>query len=381
MSKRLVICCDGTGNEIDDHHSNVLKLFRVLKKAPSQVVYYDPGLGTLGAHNEWARLKQNTKKIVGLALGYGLDRNILDAYDFIVDNYESGDQLYFFGFSRGAYTVRVLAGFINAIGILRPEQKKLCPYAFTAYKQIQDAATFESIRLYEKTLRPRHPSIRFLGLFDTVSSVFVPRKDRLFIPSLRKLAFTDENPSVEIVRHALALDERRTLFRPYLWAHDKTYWGNPFESGTGVDQDTKQVWFPGVHADVGGGYAEAESGLAKITLNWMIDESPVELEFVTQTVNQVVLGVPRKGSPHVYQPPDPLAPMHDSLTALWQPLEWLPKKQGAREWLARRTYGGFFIPRAEPRSPDAGAVMHDSVHARIAGCADYRPINLPALPK
>lgn len=375
MSKRIIICCDGTGNEIDDHHSNVMKLCRVLKKSDQQLVYYDPGLGTLGAHNDWARTKQSIEKVAGLVLGYGLDRNVLNAYQFLVDNYQSGDTLYFYGFSRGAYTVRVLAGFINAIGLLRPEQSNLCPYAYTAYKQIDQAKTFESIRLYEQSLRPQHPSIRFLGLWDTVSSIIVPRKDRLFIPSRRRLAFTASNPSVQSVRHALALDERRTMFQPYLWNKEETYWGNPFKTGTAVAQDLNQTWFAGVHSDIGGGYKESASGLAKITLDWMIQQSPSEIEFVTQTVNQVVHGIPRKGSPHVYSTPNPLAKLHDSFSRGWRLIERLPKWANQKNRSNRNTLLGWYLAYGEARVVDDQATIHESVQQRIDGC-DYLPTSL-----
>lgn len=377
MAKRIVICCDGTGNEINDHHSNVLKYCRVLKKSSQQIVYYDPGLGTLGADSEWARLKQDVEKVAGLALGYGLDRNVLNAYLFLVERYDEGDDVYLIGFSRGAYTARVLAGFINAIGILRPEQANLASYALVAYKQIGDDRNFEAIRLFEKSLRPRHPAIRFLGLWDTVSSIIVPRADRFFVPSLRQLAFTDSNPSVERVRHALAVDERRRMFRPYLWRENESYWGNPFRSGNPAPQDVKQVWFAGVHADIGGGYEESNSGLSKLTLQWMIEESPDELEFVTQTYNQVVLGKQRANSPHSYAGPDPLAKRHESLTFAWWPLEWIPKRAARREWRDRRALLGLYLPRAEPRHIPQDATIHPSVVDRQKQDESYRPPNLP----
>lgn len=377
MAKKIIILCDGTGNEIEDNQSNVLKLYRVLKKSDEQVVYYDPGVGTLGARNDWARMKQNTEIVAGLALGFGLDKNVLDAYRFLVQNYESGDQIFMYGFSRGAYTVRVLAGFINTLGLLRPEQINLSGYALVAYKQVSEKDNFNASRIFERTLRPSHPSIRFLGLWDTVSSVIVPRKDRLFIPSLQQLPYTARNPSVEIVRHSLAIDERRRMFRPYLWNSDEEYWGSPFRPENPSTQDIKQVWFAGVHSDIGGGYEEAKSGLAKLTLEWMINESPNELDFVTQSVNQVVLGEKRKNSSHVYSNPDSLAEMHDSLTNLWWPLEWIPKLLKYREWSSRESKLGLYLPRAEPRLIQNGSLIHQSVLDRMSKDDNYNPVNFP----
>jgi uncharacterized protein (DUF2235 family) len=104
VAKNLVICCDGTGNEVEANLSNVLKLFRIVRKGDDQIVYYHPGVGTLSSADPWSRLKSNTLLVLGLATGYGLDGNVLDSYQFLLDHYDDGDQVYLFGFSRGAYT-------------------------------------------------------------------------------------------------------------------------------------------------------------------------------------------------------------------------------------------------------------------------------------
>src|SRR3978361_507534 len=113
-SRNIVICCDGTGNEISENISNVLKLYRCLRKTdktePRQKVFYDPGVGTLARPNPGRTLAQDFTAILGLATGYGLDDKVLQSYLFLVHNYRPGDQIFLFGFSRGAYTVRVLAG-------------------------------------------------------------------------------------------------------------------------------------------------------------------------------------------------------------------------------------------------------------------------------
>lgn len=99
MSKNIVICCDGTGNQINWKLSNVLKLYRVLQKRDDQLVYYSPGVGTVGDFDEWQKFKQNVKEVLGLAAGYGLDENVLDAYRFLCSHYEPGDSIWLFGFS------------------------------------------------------------------------------------------------------------------------------------------------------------------------------------------------------------------------------------------------------------------------------------------
>src|SRR6476660_9952001 len=103
MAKNIVICCDGTGNEIEANLSNVLKLFRLVKKNDEQVVFYDPGIGTISTSDGWSRFKSNARAVFCLATGYGLDDNVLDAYHFLIDHYAEGDNVFLFGFSRGAY--------------------------------------------------------------------------------------------------------------------------------------------------------------------------------------------------------------------------------------------------------------------------------------
>src|SRR4051794_21531995 len=117
MPKNIVICCDGTGNQINSQLSNVLKLYRVLQKTDDQLVYYSPGVGAVGNYDEWQQLKQDAKEVLGLATGYGLDENVLDAYRFLCTHYQPGDAIWLFGFSRGAYTVRVLAALVYVIGL------------------------------------------------------------------------------------------------------------------------------------------------------------------------------------------------------------------------------------------------------------------------
>src|SRR5689334_4426224 len=137
--KNIVICCDGTGNEVSENISNVLKLYRTVRKSgktsPDQVVFYDPGVGTLARPDPWIRFRQDAMAVFGLVTGYGLDENVLSAYRFIINNFDEGDEIFLFGFSRGAYTVRVLAGLIHKIGLLNPAQQNLADAALTAYKQ------------------------------------------------------------------------------------------------------------------------------------------------------------------------------------------------------------------------------------------------------
>jgi uncharacterized protein (DUF2235 family) len=405
--RNIVILCDGTGNEISENISNVLKLYRCLRKTektqPRQLVFYDPGVGTLERPDVWHKLKQDFNAILGLATGYGLDDNVLAAYAFLVANYQDGDQIYLFGFSRGAYTVRVLAGLIHKVGLISPQQVNLAGSGLIAYKQFSSdvvpklgpnwraltdagdedgpiaATPFDNAAQFARITSTRWPTIKFVGVWDTVASVIVPRADRLYWPSLEELAFTLQNPSVQIFRQAISIDERRCMFRLKKWDEPQTFTHNRFNDAHAEPQDIKQVWFAGVHADIGGGYTEIESGLSKYPLIWMIDEATkCGLAVNPRTVNQLAWGVQRKGSPFSYVAPDVRGELHDSLRGAWWILEFLPKSAKYKEWPERQTYLGFYIPDAEPRLIPEDAFIHESVVKRMDALAAYRPVNLPA---
>lgn len=379
MPKRLVICCDGTGNEVEGNLSNVLKLYRIATKNDNQRIYYDPGIGTLGQRDEWSRLKQNVKGVFGLATGYGLDDNVLDAYRFLAEHFEEGDEVFLFGFSRGAYTVRVLAGFTHLIGLLHPDQLNFAGYALAAYKRASEKSDFHIAWDFRRITRGRTVPIKFMGVWDTVASVMVPRRDRLYIPSLLMLPYTRTNPSVEIFRHAIAIDERRRMFRLNRWVDPQDFMPDPFAGAEAVrPQDIKQVWFAGVHADVGGGYAEAESALSKFPLDWMIGEATAAgLQISTAMRNHLVLGQARPGGTRQYVAPDAAGIAHNSLTLGWQIPEWLPKGAKWREFPASAAKRGWYFPRGERRLIPEGARVHASVISRLNSVSGYRPLNLP----
>jgi len=404
--RNIIILCDGTGNEISENISNVLKLYRCLRKTektqPRQLVFYDPGVGTLERPDPWHKLKQDFNAILGLATGYGLDDNVLAAYAFLVGNYQDGDQIYLFGFSRGAYTVRVLAGLIHKVGLISPQQVNLAGSGLIAYKQFSSdvapklgpdwraltdagdedgpiaATPFDNAAQFARITSTRWPTIKFTGVWDTVASVIVPRADRLYWPSLEELAFTLQNPSVQIFRQAISIDERRCMFRLKKWDEPQTFTHNRFNDAHAEPQDIKQVWFAGVHADIGGGYPEIESGLSKYPLIWMIDEAvKCGLQVNPRTVNQLAWGVQRKGSPFSYVAPDVRGELHNSLRGAWWILEFLPKSAKYKEWPERQTYLGFYIPDAEPRLIPEDAFIHESVVKRMDALAAYRPVNMP----
>ena len=382
MPKNIVIFCDGTGNEIKENQSNVLKFYRILKKDASQVAFYDPGLGPISNGGAWSAFKNQLTVVFGLATVVGLDANVLDAYRFLIRTYRKDDRIYLFGFSRGAYTVRVLAGFLNLIGLLEPEQVHLASYALTAYKQASQKDDFQIAWRVQEILATRRVTIRFMGCWDTVGSVIVPRPDRFYIPSLESLPHTHRNPCVRVFRQAMAIDEKRRMFRLQPWEDPQPFKTNPFiKDEDATQQDIKQVWFAGVHADIGGGYPEEESGAAKIPLEWMVEEARQHgLKYRETMVKRLVRGKNPKNSTRNYVAPDPNALLHDSMNFAWRILEWIPKHVKWRDWPKRRSFLGYYLPRSEPRFIAADADIHPTVRMRKVSTRKdrpYRPVNLP----
>jgi uncharacterized protein (DUF2235 family) len=380
MGKNIVVCCDGTGNEVEGNLSNVLKLFRIAQKNDHQRVYYSAGIGTIGSDDNWTRLKQDTKSVFSLATGYGLDQEILGAYQFICEEFEDNDAIYLFGFSRGAYTVRALGGFVHMLGLLPRDQLNVANYALTAYKRSSKANDFSIAWNFSRVIGSRPTTIKFVGVWDTVASILVPRSDRV-VPTLQTLPYTRTNKSVEVFRHAMAIDERRRMFRLNRWIEPQPFVANPFDTAAPERaQDIKQVWFAGVHADIGGGYPEPESGLSKFPLAWMIDEAVAHgLKIGVAMRNNLVLGQPRARGKNTYVAPNALGKLHNSLTPLWRPLEWFPKSMKWNEW-PRPNFLGYYIPDAEPR-PIADAQVKPRVHIsaieRKQTLPGYDPPNFP----
>lgn len=251
MPKNIVILADGTGQEGGKgYNTNVYKIFNIIEdRSPNQIVYYDPGLGTSG----FKRLKQAT--------GLGISKNIKDCYQFLFENYESGDRIYLIGFSRGAATVRSLSTFIHHFGILPKSRPDLINQAYKIYR-IKDSNKLE--KKAQKFISKHHTmwaKIHFLGCFDTVDALGFPIKSVSAI--LNKVPFFKHtfhdfklSKSVRSAYHALAVDDKRKTFHPVLWKPE-------VDEG----QSLEQVWFPGMHTDVGGGYKESD--LSDLSLVWM----------------------------------------------------------------------------------------------------------------
>lgn len=266
---------------------------------------------------------------------------------------------------------------MHLIGLLRPDQLNLAAYALRAYKSVNDTGGFEFARNFRRVVRGRTVHIHFIGVWDTVASVMTPRWDRVVPVSLQTLPFTRKNPSVRIMRHAMAIDERRRMFRLNRWTEPQKFDPNPFDGSAPEPQDIKQMWFAGVHGDVGAGYSEATSALSKYPLEWMTEEAVLAgLRINRAMFNHLVLGKAREGARHHYVAPDPIADQHVSLTLAWWPLEWLPKRAKFKE-TRRHSMLGLYLPHGEWRKIDSTDLIHPSVAERRARRADYRPPNLP----
>lgn len=264
--KRIVICSDGTWQTPhQEDTTHVVEMARaVLPTAPdgtTQVVFYDWGVGT----ESWAN------RLAGGIGGKGIERNIRDCYRFLVHNYEVGDEIYLFGFSRGAYTVRSLAGFIRNCGVLRKSEAARLPEAYRLYRRKDAAPDSDEAKTFRSACA-REATIAFIGVWDTVGALGIPLRGLSKLTAHRH-EFHDVELSACVKRgcHALAIDERRRPFRPSLWrAQPKP------------GQIVEQVWFSGVHGDVGGCLDPA---LGKPAFTWMkerasdaglaLDESPM----------------------------------------------------------------------------------------------------------
>lgn len=257
MKKRLVVCCDGTWNSADaaQDFTNVVRIARAaspydarVEPAVPQIVYYQAGVGTGG---------DAVQHVVGGALGMGLSRNVRDAYAFVAHNYCEGDEVFLFGFSRGAYTARSVAGLIGYAGLLHKRDMDDFALLWEGYRRKGEPGQ-QDVRAH---FPDRHASvpIRCIGVWDTVGALGIPgHLDRVFT-RFYQFHDTELGAHVEHAFQALALDETRSEFEPAVWTQMP-------ESKTN-GQVLRQVWFPGVHSNVGGGYDE--HGLSDIALAWM----------------------------------------------------------------------------------------------------------------
>lgn len=267
INKRIITCSDGTWNKPGDVEegvnlrTNVQKIFEAIcnedGEGVKQIKYYDQGVGSTGS---------KLRRIIDGATGYGLDENILDAYKFIIWNYEQGDEIYLFGFSRGAYTARSLAGMIRKVGLVKNNDLNLIKQAYDLYRNTKikpDDALAVSFRQRNSQPEPA-AHVKFIGVWDTVGSLGIPF---MVMQNKKKYQFHDTTLSsaIDFAYHALAVDEQRKNFIPTLWKQSAN------ADGRVVKQVLEQRWFPGVHSNIGGGYPTM--GISDIALRWLINKA------------------------------------------------------------------------------------------------------------
>ena len=263
MSKRIIICSDGTWNTPDQKDEGVISPTNVAKLAMCvapfagdgrrQLLYYDSGVGT----NWYDRIR-------GGVSGVGISRNILQAYRFLMKQYEDGDDIFLFGFSRGAYTVRSLGGLLRNSGLLHTDNLHKLDDAYRLYRRRDKESHPRAIEseLFRRTYS-REVRVHCIGVWDTVGALGIPSRNFDIVNKLLNVEFHDVDLSSRIDNafQALAIDERRSAFEPCVWR----------KQDSASSQRLEQVWFSGVHSNIGGGYRD--TGLSDIALSWMMERA------------------------------------------------------------------------------------------------------------
>lgn len=362
MPKNICIFSDGTGqaggaNPIN--WTNIYRLFMATREADrqAQICFYDPGLGANPDSGERRSLFRRFKDALAQATGYGITDNIIDCYAALLVSHEPGDRIFLFGFSRGAYTVRSLGGVLALCGvptglpkvahwddfadaIVDPVVRKLAAQAVAQVYMVKDAA--ERARAAE-AFREEHGSSPnppfFVGVWDTVRALGLPAIGSL--PGRHKFHDPVLNRQVAYGRQALAIDENREVFAPELWDETQAPPGQ-----------IRQLWFAGVHTDIGGGYG-LQMGLSDLTLSWMIDEARATAH-------------PLKVEPGLLAElrPDPQGLQHDERAT-----SWLPWWEGTREHFVGNSFQPLPAAMAtavEPRLKAAAVPILETT-------APYRP--------
>ena len=400
--RRLVVCLDGTQNSPEQDvesfagghklykPTNVLKTFRALVPVAdgvNQIAFYSEGVGSqIGEPTRFARFAVLVDRIFGGAFGVGYEPRVKAAYRFLVATYQPGDQIFVFGFSRGAAEAQTLVRFIEWVGgvlpqgdvamggILHKQDEYYLPELYDGFTRSQvghpheNPETAEKVfaeirrrRHDDKVIEPPQPArIEFLGVYETVVSVgsrFAP-DGKVTTVEKRFAYLVDEAPPkiVDTIRQALAVDERRWDFRPQIW---RPATGNPSPS-------LVQLWFPGVHSNIGGGYRF--DGLADNALEWMLAEANKHLETNKQ------LGLDSSYLDNYYGPRKHKLPCHDpsrpeSDTAWFRFGDLIRGKsgRGVRDLGALDRNGSW---------ERAGLGFHESLGALLIGDCTYRPRNL-----
>lgn len=373
MPRNIILCMDGTWNKPGqkdqgkETETNVRKVYEALADRPDQIREYFRGVGT-----------DPGEKVSGGAFGWGLFDQIKDGYRKLRERFEPGDKVYIFGFSRGAFSARSLAGMILRCGVIRKDVEDVkipglvadlvttqqdgnlkvdvTDKVFAMYKHGYEEKNRPDVEQFKRAYST-DTTVRLVGVWDTVGALGIP--DDLFVPALRKFdraidaklygfLDTDLSPRVEAAYHAVAIDEQRKPFLPTLWTDARG--GAPRVNVAG--SKVEQVWFVGAHSNVGGGYAD--SGLSDIALEWMIARASSNgLQF-----EQAALAALR---------PDPKAKRRDSLEEFVEIRG--EKKNRFFAWVDKIATRFMGVNRPIP----AGSCIHSSVAERLAAPAVGEP--------
>ncbi|THH01373.1 hypothetical protein EW026_g1303 [Hermanssonia centrifuga] len=345
-----------------------------------QMVYYQAGIGTYTSPHIATPIVNKMSKIMDGAVAWNLSAHVLAGYEFLMQNYEAGDKICIFGFSRGAYTARALAGMISTVGVLPACNHQQVPFAYKMYK----TKNWHQTSKFRETFSMDVP-IEFLGVWDTVSSVGIIG---------RSLPFTMQCRTLKTFRHAISADERRAKFKPNLFRHPGD---SPWQT------DVREVWFAGCHCDVGGGSVknDVDHNLARIPLRWMIREcfrTNTGILFLTKSLRDISLD-PESLYPEVIVRPEPLftppilpavakkqkralteeeadaidalCPIYDQLRMkpFWWMLEVMPVKRWVRteekKWLKEYTFMNLGRGRKLYREGSDGLFLHRTMKIRM----------------
>ncbi|KAF8523846.1 hypothetical protein JB92DRAFT_2883113, partial [Gautieria morchelliformis] len=381
--QNLVVCIDGTSNQFGPNNTNVIELYSQLIKGNDQLTYYNSGIGTYAkpSWKSWSYLKQVVDNKIDLAIAWNFEKIVIAAYRWLSQNYQHGDRIYLFGFSRGAYQVRALAGMIHKVGLVHKGNEEQIPFAYELYADEKSKEYYppQPKKLLQRLLLRKGPvkptpvnmaerfkttfsqenvRVHFIGVWDTVSSVGTIRS--------KVLPLTDETDHVCFFRHALALDERRVKFLPE-YAHGGVYQRKVAQrkedasqaakarrsADLAADEDKrsasrpriKEVWFPGTHSDIGGGnQLNLNLKLGKTSGLWMSYEAisnglqmrPTKVDWDWKNLGEV----------------------KESLTLVWQIFEWLPIKRLSYKDSSSTTYRMY---KGHGQNMKPGQKIHASV--------------------
>lgn len=340
--KRLVIFCDGTWNKPDCEEDGVPTPSNVVRSAIHiakydgdipQVIFYDLGVGC----GNWF------DRIVGGAFGDGLEENIHDAYRFLIANYSLGDEIYLFGFSRGAFTARSIGGMVRKCGILRRNASHMYIEATRFYRNefAPGSPQATAFRRQYSIAGEADIDIRFVGVWDTVGSLGIPKDGG--VAEQYKFHDTELSGCVRNAFHAVAIDEQRRPFQPALWSYKPK-----------PGQTVQQMWFAGVHSDVGGGYASEQAAL--IPLQWILEKAA-----------ETGLKLDEEAQAAYPMPQNPTAPLHESRKGIYKLQSGVHRVIGR----VKQPFDSTYLDE-----DDLTQDIHPSVLVRWDSDASYRPPGL-----